>query len=188
MEEPLYRLYRRWRPLSPEGERDRRDLEHLRVGLAFSLPATANCIDVGAHTGQVLRDIVRIAPLGRHIAYEPLPHLCAELRREFPAVEIRNVALSRTSAESPFIFVASDPGYSGLRERTYPRPEQLETIQVTTERLDDSLDPGYVPAFIKVDVEGAEKWVFEGALETISRHKPIVFFEHGRGAAGGKSR
>jgi Methyltransferase FkbM domain len=40
-----------------------------------------------------------------------------------------------------------------------------------------------VPAFIKVDVEGAELQVFRGAADTLARHKPTVFFEHGEGAA-----
>lgn len=32
--------------------------------------------------------------------------------------------------------------------------------------------------YMKVDVEGAEPLVFMGALETIRKHKPIIFFEH----------
>ena len=36
---------------------------------------------------------------------------------------------------------------------------------------------------IKVDVEGAEFLVFKGAIKTLSRHKPVIVFEHGLGAA-----
>ncbi len=36
---------------------------------------------------------------------------------------------------------------------------------------------------IKIDVEGAEREVLEGAIETIVRYKPTVVFEHGKGAA-----
>lgn len=32
---------------------------------------------------------------------------------------------------------------------------------------------------IKIDVEGAELHVLEGAIETIKRTKPIIIFEHG---------
>jgi len=54
---------------------------------------------------------------------------------------------------------------------------------VRTERLDDALPDGYVPRFMKVDVEGAEQLVFEGALESLRRHRPTLFFEHGQGAS-----
>ena len=32
--------------------------------------------------------------------------------------------------------------------------------------------------FLKIDVEGAEGLVIEGAAETIKKYRPIIFFEH----------
>ena len=151
--------------------------------LAFALATNSNCIDIGAHEGTILREILRCSPNGRHIAYEPLPGFYQRLVRVFPQVDIRHAALSNEAGECQFKYVKSRPGYSGFRERSYPGIEEIETITVRTERLDDSLPPGYVPAFIKIDVEGAERLVFEGAIETITRAKPIIVFEHGRGAA-----
>ncbi len=55
--------------------------------------------------------------------------------------------------------------------------------EYNTETLDRCLPVGYVPALIKIDVEGAELKVFEGAIETISRYKPVIVFEHGKGGA-----
>ena len=52
-----------------------------------------------------------------------------------------------------------------------------------TERLDDALPSGYVPALLKIDVEGAELEVLRGGGETIARHRPVVVFEHGAGSA-----
>jgi hypothetical protein len=46
-----------------------------RVVLATVLRADSNAIDVGANEGAVLESIVRLAPNGRHIAYEPIPEL-----------------------------------------------------------------------------------------------------------------
>lgn len=65
----------------------------------------------------------------------------------------------------------------------YPRAEEIATIEVRTEQLDDCLPVGYVPHLIKIDVEGPEQQVLEGAVGTIRLHKPIVIFEHGRGSA-----
>ena len=70
-----------------------------------------------------------------------------------------------------------------MRERTYPREMRTQRVTVRTERLDTVLPEGYVPRFVKIDVEGAELQVLTGALETLRRHRPTVWFEHGAGAA-----
>jgi FkbM family methyltransferase len=163
--------------------RDKQDMEHLRLLLAFTLSADSNCIDVGAHAGDVLREIVKCAPNGHHIAYEPLPQLNEQLVRDFPQVDVRLAALSNKAGETGFTHVKSNPGYSGFKQRTYPGEEDLELVTVRAELLDSSLPEGYVPSLIKIDVEGGEQQVIEGAIRTITAHKPIVVFEHGRGAA-----
>jgi FkbM family methyltransferase len=165
--------------------RDRLDNEHLRLLLAFSLSAESNCIDVGCHRGEVLREMIRLAPLGRHIAYEPVPASYAELVTAFPDVDVRQAAASNANGEAEFTLVRDLTSYSGLLERDYPRAVDLEKITVRTETLDSGLPAGYVPRLIKIDVEGAERLVLEGAVETLRRHRPIVWFEHG---AGGSER
>jgi FkbM family methyltransferase len=163
--------------------RDRQDMDHLRLLFSFALSEASNCIDVGAHTGDVLREIIRCAPQGKHIAYEPLPHMFDDLIRTFPNVDVRRAALSNRKGEASFTYVKTNPGYSGFRERTYPGEEQLEQINVRVEPLDSSLADDYIPSLIKIDVEGGEQQVIEGAIRTITKYKPIVVFEHGRGAA-----
>jgi FkbM family methyltransferase len=163
--------------------RNRRDNEHLRLLAAFSLGPDANCIDVGSHEGSFLEEARRVAPSGRHIAFEPLPEYAARLREAFPTVEVREAAAAETAGRSRFVRVAGAEGMSGLRERTYGRPVRLEEIEVATERLDDVLPADYVPALIKIDVEGAELGVLRGARETLERHHPIIAFEHGVGGA-----
>ena len=44
----------------------------------------SSALDVGCHEGAVLAEIVRLAPAGRHVAWEPLPELCATRRRPLP--------------------------------------------------------------------------------------------------------
>jgi FkbM family methyltransferase len=167
-------------------KRDRLYNEHLKMLrlLAFVLSRDSNCIDVGAGEGSVLKEIVRLAPNGRHIAYEPIPQFYEKLIARFPAVDVRRTALSNARGESEFTFVRNHPYFSGLRERTYPEGKvQIEKLKVQTEDLDSSLPKDYSPTFIKVDVEGAEQAVFEGAIKTITTHKPLIVFEHGKGAA-----
>jgi FkbM family methyltransferase len=170
-----YRRLEDWRALHDE--------ENIRLLLSFSLSLDSNCIDVGCNEGEVLAEIIRVAPNGRHIAYEPLPHLHQQLVTLFPRVDIRQAALSNSEGTNQFLFVKNLPGYSGLRRRAYPRPPDIEVLAVRTERLDDHLDPDYVPTLIKIDVEGAEALVIEGAIQTLKRHRPIVLFEFGKGAS-----
>jgi FkbM family methyltransferase len=163
--------------------RNRLDDEHLTLLIHLALSADANCLDVGAHRGTVLAEIQRICPDGHHLAYEPLPVFAESLVQKFPTIEIRNKALSNKDGESTFVHVKDLPALSGLERRKYPREVETETIIVQTHRLDDHLPEGWLPSFIKVDVEGAEGLVFEGAMNTIRRAKPIIAFEHGPGGA-----
>ena len=164
---------------------DRRDHEALATIFAATLAPDACCIDVGAHAGDVLAEIVRIAPRGRHIGFEPLPAFATALRKRLPNVDIRNVALGDAPGSAPFIHVLDRPGWSGLKARPTPDGDapRTETIEVTVQRLDDALPGGYAPALIKIDVEGAELGVLRGARATLAAHHPLLVFEHGLGSA-----
>jgi FkbM family methyltransferase len=163
--------------------REALDHEHLRVLLAGSLAADASCIDVGAHDGGVLREIVRCSPKGRHIAYEPLPELAAALARDFPQVDVRTAALSDHDGEASFLHDRTEPMRSTLHAHAFTDLENAREIPVRVERLDGALPGDYVPALVKIDVEGAEAEVLRGAVETLRRHRPVVVFEHGAGGS-----
>jgi FkbM family methyltransferase len=181
LERPARSLTRRGESVA--STRTERDDEHLRLLLAFTLSSSAHCIDVGAHRGDLLRHMVRLAPHGRHLAYEPLPEMAAFLKLEFPDVEVRDAALGDAAGEVSFVHVTNHPAYSGLRERALPPGATTKEIRVRVERLDDALPTGFEPDFMKVDVEGAELHVFRGALQTLRRCRPTIWFEHGVGAA-----
>jgi FkbM family methyltransferase len=169
---------------NPSLRRELRDEHALAVVLATALRADSNAIDVGANVGAVLESIVRIAPAGRHIAYEPIPDLHEQLVSRFPGVDVRRAALSDVAETTEFSHVLDAPAYSGLKQRELPPGTgEVEQILVRTERLDDVIEDGYVPALLKIDVEGAELNVLRGAAQTLQRHRPFVLFEHGAGGA-----
>lgn len=169
--------------LSPKYRHDRAEGRRLRSMLEASLSETSNCIDIGAYRGNVLAEIIRVAPRGKHIAYEPLPHMHKYLVERFPSVDVRLAAVSNEEGRTSFVYVKNAPARSGFRERTSNKQQQIERLTVRTQTLDTSLPAGYVPALIKIDVEGAERFVFEGAIKTISKYKPMIIFEHGKGGA-----
>lgn len=142
-------------------------------------------IDIGAHVGDVLQHMVTAAPDVEHLAVEPLPHLAADLRVNFPGVRVEEVALvDQPSGPLQFHHVQTNPGYSGIRQRSFDRPsEDVEIIEVQSARLDDLVASDRSPALIKLDVEGAELGVLRGAQRLLRNDRPIVVFEHGVGAA-----
>ena len=159
--------------------RSRNDDDNLKLLLTFGLRRDSNCLDVGANQGLFLREFRRIAPEGRHIAYEPVPHLAAKLAEDFPEMDIRQRALSKWNGESTFVHVV-DPdmeGYSGLTDSWVQREVRTESITVATERLDDTLPEGWLPDFVKIDVEGAELDVLKGARQVLASDAVQAFLE-----------
>lgn len=164
-------------------ERDRIEHANIRLLLAFVLRPDDNCVDVGAHKGDILREMVRMAPSGHHIAYEPLKLLCDDLAREFPTVDVRCAAVSDHRGQEPFMHVVDEPALSSFRHLPYHQDRYLRRITVQVEDLDSSLPDNYRPALIKIDAEGAEVQVVAGALRTIRAHHPVVIVEFTRDAA-----
>lgn len=181
---PLRWLHRSLRLVRRDARRNRRyDLWTARI-MTRVLREDSNSVDVGAHQGTILREIVRLAPGGHHHAFEPLPEFAALLRTRFTNVSIHELALSDSAGTAEFRRVVGRPAYSGLKKRDYPTADvRIEVISVRTAELDAVLPADFRVDFVKVDVEGGELQVFRGARRTLSRCRPFVVFEHGRGAA-----
>jgi FkbM family methyltransferase len=159
------------------GQRDEADMERI---LRTALNANSNCVDIGAHQGVFLKRFMELSPQGRHFAFEPLPDLAAVLKRDFPQADLFFCALGNHSGRVKFCHAVEVPAWSGLRRQPYPMNTEVKSIEVELRRLDDML-PDDVPIhFIKIDVEGAELEVLEGAVNTIQRYKPSIVFEHAK--------
>ncbi len=137
---------------------------------------TDNCVDVGCHLGSMLSLFCRLAPEGRHVAFEALPHKARWLRAKFPDVEIHQLALSDAEGEAVFHYNRSRSGFSGLKRHGQPG-DSVETLWVKTKRLDDVLNGGPRVHFLKVDVEGCELSVLRGAERILTSDRPHVLFE-----------
>jgi FkbM family methyltransferase len=151
------------------------------------LKVDSNCIDVGCHKGEVMDEILKISPKGKHIGFEPIPEYFEFLQRKYRTnsrVSIFKKALSNSNGETEFNWVKNAPAYSGIKERSYAiKNPQIEKIRVELVKLDDYITEFPSVGLIKIDVEGAELMVLQGARNFIQRHKPVVIFEFGLGAA-----
>lgn len=151
------------------------------------LSKTSNCIDVGCYKGEIMDLILAAAPEGQHFGIEPIPAQFTYLKNKYAGQShciIHNVAASNVTGESEFNYVVSNPSYSGLKKRDYDKPNEIDTkIQVKTELLDHLIPENIAIDLIKIDVEGAELLVLEGASKIIAKNLPLVIFEHGMGAS-----
>ncbi len=152
-------------------------------------------LDVGANKGSYLYSMARWAGDSPVVAFEPQRKLAQYLvgacqRCGFTNVTIENLALSNQQGELD-LFVPGDsdsPGASleaGIADKT---PCHKETVKVTTL---DAYAAGKLRApvrVIKIDVEGHELAVIEGAMELIRRDKPLLVIEcEGRHMPAGKT-
>ncbi|MFC1848570.1 FkbM family methyltransferase [candidate division CSSED10-310 bacterium] len=144
------------------------------------LSPRSNCIDIGCCEGLYLKLFLKYSPNAQHYAFEPILYYANKLRQAFPNVQVFNLALSDKSGEAPFYVVPSNPGLSSLSSRPLIDPDAVrEEVKIRTERLDSIIPPQEKIDLIKIDVEGAEGFVFSGGMDTIRRNKPFIIFEHG---------
>jgi FkbM family methyltransferase len=145
------------------------------------LRAGLTVLDVGAHVGHyTLLASGLVGPAGRVIAFEPHPVLGRVLRRNVGRAGCQNVtvvpmALGRASGPGTLVLHPPDNfGGSSLRPDAASAHHERAEVQVTT--LDEALDRlGAPPVHLaKIDVEGAELDVIDGARRTLAANPGIV--------------
>ncbi len=147
--------------------------------LEFLCRRDADAIDVGANDGSYVHYLRRHAR--KVIAFEPMPLLARALRDKFPGndVAVEQVALSdhegTVELHMPVVDGVVVTGCSTIStgaSGTYPASRAIE---VPMDRL-DAVYKGRV-GFIKIDVEGHEQAVLDGAVQTIRRCRPRMLVE-----------
>ncbi|WP_420455198.1 FkbM family methyltransferase [Rubrivirga sp.] len=137
-------------------------------------------LDVGANEGQFAQDLRAWGYSGRIVSFEPIPAVAAGLRDRAagdPAWEVRECALGR-EAGTATLHVSDLSVFSSLREalpsaETFDaRARTVSTVEVEVVRLDDVFDDVVRPgeaAFLKVDTQGNEADVLDGAAGVLDR-------------------
>lgn len=158
------------------------DYEENESAMLENLIFDGDCFfDIGANIGWHSINIAMSMRTVKVYAFEPIPKTFLQLQANValnyaPNVTVNNFGFSNQGGELVFYFY---PGGSvnASSENVSGRAD-VETVRCQVRTLDDYVqETGAQVDVIKCDVEGAELLVFEGAVETISRHKPIVFSE-----------
>jgi FkbM family methyltransferase len=148
------------------------------------LHAPVRVCDVGAHKGHWSLMLARLCPSVRHVALlEPQPQLQAELARlAFPErVEVAIVPVAADRAAGTATLHGSTASASLLapaaaQTRLFPGSIDAASVEVRTEPLDAMYARTGLPwpVLVKIDVQGNELAVLEGAPETLSRATALV--------------
>jgi FkbM family methyltransferase len=100
----------------------------------------------------------------------------------FANLEVFPYALGNFAGQAEFVVARDALGYSGLKQRRYDWPTRLERIPVEVRRLDDLVLDLPSLRYIKVDAEGGEYDILQGALKCLCKFRPLVSFEFGAGS------
>ena len=160
-------------------------------------------IDIGANIGLVAVPVVERTG-GRGIAFEPEPRNFGFLSRNVARhaletrIECHPCACHAASGALPLALSPDNLGDHRLQPLAAAggatlQPEAARTtVQVATRRLDDVLGGRALahPIVIKVDAQGSEVSVFEGASETLARADFVVseYWPEGIVAHGDQAR
>ncbi len=128
-------------------------------------------VDVGANIGDtVLAAAVQVGPSGKVVGIEPHPRTFGFLKENVALNHVRNVQLINVA-------VGANPGTAKFSDDRCDDMNRIDggSLQVPVARLDDLVQDDRPVALLKVDVEGYEKFVFEGARELLKRTRCVLF-------------
>lgn len=148
-----------------------------------------DALDVGANLGFFSCAVAKKLGSGRVLAVEPTDGAHRRLLHNLAlnGVEDRVVVFKGLAADSDgdseIHFIEGMEEYSSIKKSEHPAVAGMDmsSMTVASETIDRLVARhGLKPAVMKVDVEGAEAKVFEGAQTVLREHRPLVLAELNR--------
>lgn len=146
--------------------------------------------DIGANVGFfTILAASLTGPAGQVVAFEPLQENFNLLEHNaqinnFTNVSVRDFAIAERDGTAVFL-ISANSTFGVLADASSKAESQIGKTQVEVRRLDSLVqrDAFPIPHIVKIDVEGAEAAVLDGAVETIQKARPILIIElHGTNA------
>jgi len=168
-----------------EKKRSRPDIE--KIVYLTLIQSGQTLVEAGANLGHYTRLFCRISGAkGCVLAFEPvastygkLAHTCANANLPLNPTLFMH-ALSSRNQDTQIYTPGEDHGKSSLKQHgeEWVLNAKISSESIKAITLDDILKKYHTkPAFIKLDVEGAELHVIQGAKATIKNSKPIIHLE-----------
>lgn len=133
------------------------------------------CYDLGASIGYLSLLMARRACCV--YAFEPAPHAAQQVARNAAANGFDHITVVPdpvSDCRKPVSFSITDVAYGS---RIVNGETEWPVLELTTITLDDFAATHPAPDFIKIDVEGEEARVLEGARTLLRDNKPIICCE-----------
>jgi len=130
--------------------------------------------DIGANVGfYTLLASLLVGDTGRVFAFEPLPRNLGYLDKHLRINGVRNVTVFRAAVSDH----SGEAWFSEGRDPSQGKLSSTGTIPIALLSLDDLVTAGTVPLphCMKIDVEGAEVSVLQGAGRVLTDGSPTVF-------------
>jgi len=147
--------------------------------------------DIGGHHGLMAVVGAKAAgPGGKVVTFEPNPGARAHLERHLALngvdnVAVEPVALSDRRGKTRFYVQNGDTTWNSTLIGGFARRmASTSVLTASTLSLDDYVaESGLAPDVIKLDAEGAEFVILNGARKTIEKHRPVLIAEFNPEAA-----
>jgi len=165
--------------------------KHVTHNKLVSLPKDATIIDIGANFGVMSLQFAKASPEGKVYSFEPTHYALGKLKRNLELnpelakhIEVINSFLSAKSSANAEIKAYSSWKVNDEKSDDM-HPEHLgaakSTEGVGSMTLDDFCKNKQLTRldFIKIDTDGHEYEILQGAKETIAKYKPQLIFEIG---------
>jgi FkbM family methyltransferase len=131
-------------------------------------------LDIGAHVGYYTLLASKLVGTHGHVySFEPLPRNAEYIERHIRLNRLQNVTFSQIAISSH----SGTASFGGGVSSSTGRLSKDGDLEVRTSTLDELIDSDTIetPQIIKIDVEGAERSVLEGAKLVLQKHHPILF-------------
>lgn len=141
------------------------------------------CFDIGSHRG-FIAGIMAMSGAKEVHCFEPNPENVGQIKKVVSLnpdhkFQIHECAVSDENGNATFT-VMSESSMGQLNNSTFEGgADSMHSFDVTTKRLDSLISESKIagPSLVKIDVEGAEVAVLNGAVETIEKHHPVLCIE-----------
>jgi methyltransferase, FkbM family len=141
-------------------------------------------LDIGANIGMISLAVLRHVPKATIYAFEPGQHQREYLEKNILANQleksIKAFPLALSDKRGSALFAVHDPSdASGDGLRDTGRAGGCSFVEVQTDTLDNWWQENGCPAvtLIKMDVEGAEFFVLQGATKLLTTCRPVILLE-----------